>query len=82
MGEVIVLAVPRHGQDLGSVYDDGLEVLGFGPGLTVLTGLAPPTPSAMALRMSTSTTSFEPTIFTTTPFIALSLSEASWPLSS
>jgi hypothetical protein len=30
---------------LGFAYDDGLEVLGFGPGLTVLTGLAPPTPS-------------------------------------
>ena len=77
MGEVIVLAVPRHGQDLGSVYDDGLEILGLGPGLTVLMGLPPPTPSAMAFRMSTSTTNFEPTIFTTTPFMALSLSEAS-----
>ena len=41
MGEVIVLAVPRHGQDLGSVYDDGLEVLGLGPGLTLLMGLPP-----------------------------------------
>jgi hypothetical protein len=29
-----------------------------------------------------STTNFEPTIFTTTPFMALSLSEAFWPLSS
>jgi hypothetical protein len=67
----------------GFAYDvDGLEVFGLGPGLTVLMGLPPLTPSAMAFRMSTSTTNFEPTIFTTTPFIALSLSEASWPLSS
>jgi hypothetical protein len=36
----------------------------------------------MAFKMSTSTTNFEPTIFTTTPFMALSLPQASWPLSS
>src|SRR5262249_41691911 len=72
----------EHDQGVSRVaYDaEGLEVLGLGPGLTVLTGLAPPTPSAMAFRMSTSTTNFEPTIFTTTPFIAHSLSEAPWPL--
>jgi hypothetical protein len=56
----------------GFAYDaDGLEVLGFGPGFTLLIGLAPPTPSAMAFRMSTSTTSFEPTTFTMTPSMAL-----------
>jgi hypothetical protein len=39
----------------------------------MLTGLAPPTPAAMAFRMSTSTINFEPTIFTTTPsFLASS----------
>jgi hypothetical protein len=54
----------------GFAYDaDGLEVLGLGPGLIVLMGLPPLTPSAMAFRMSTSTTNFEPTIFTTTPFM-------------
>src|SRR5215813_10428295 len=37
-------------------------------------GLPPATPSAMAFRMSTSTTNFEPTIFTTIPFMALSSS--------
>jgi hypothetical protein len=34
-------------------YDaDGPEVFGLGPGLTVLMGLPPPTPSAMAFRMT------------------------------
>lgn len=43
-------------------YDaDGPEVFGLGPGLTVLMGLPPPTPSAMAFRMSTSTTILVPT---------------------
>ena len=33
-------------------YDaDGPDVFGFGPGLTVLMGLPPPMPSAMALKM-------------------------------
>jgi hypothetical protein len=46
------------GASRGFAYDaDELEVFGFGPGLTVLIGLAPPTPSAMAFRMSTSTCS-------------------------
>ena len=35
----------EHAQGFGSVYDDA-GVLGFRPGLTVLTGLAPPMPSA------------------------------------
>jgi hypothetical protein len=78
---VLALAAQDGQGGSGFAYDaDGLEVLGLGPGLTVLMGLPPPTPSAMAFRMSTSTTNFEPTIFTTTPFMALSLSEASWPL--
>jgi hypothetical protein len=51
-------------------YDaDGPEVFGLGPGLTVLMGLPPPTPSAMAFRMSTSTTILVPTTRTLTPFI-------------
>jgi hypothetical protein len=77
--KALALAVPRHDQGVsGFAYDaDGLVVLGFGPGLTVLTGLAPLTPSVIAFRMSTSTTNFGPTIFTTTPFIALSFP---WPL--
>jgi hypothetical protein len=78
---VLALAAQDGQGGSGFAYDaDGLEVLGLGPGLTVLMGLPPPTPSAMAFRMSTSTTNFEPTIFTTTPFMALSLSEVSWPL--
>jgi hypothetical protein len=43
----------EHDQGVsGFAYDaDGLEVLGLGPGLTVLMGLPPPTPSAMAFKM-------------------------------
>jgi hypothetical protein len=43
---------------------------GFGPGFTELMGLPPLTPSAIARRMSTSTTSLLPTTFTVTPFIS------------
>jgi hypothetical protein len=46
---------------LGSSYGAaGLELFGLGPGLTVPMGLPPPTPSAMAVRMSTSTTILVP----------------------
>ena len=68
---MLALAVPSHDQVLSGRLRRW--VLGFGPGFTLLMGLAPPTPSAIAFRMSTSTTNFEPTIFTTTPFMALAL---------
>jgi hypothetical protein len=52
----------EHDQGLSRcAYEAGLECLGFGPGLTVLTGLPPPTPSAIAFKMSTSTTILLPT---------------------
>jgi hypothetical protein len=44
-----------------------LGVFGFGPGFTLLMGLPPLTPSAIARRMSTSTISLLPTTFTLTP---------------
>lgn len=51
-----------------SAYNDG-GVLGFGPGFTLLMGLPPLTPSAIARKMSISTISLLPTTFTLTPFI-------------
>jgi hypothetical protein len=69
---VLALAVrnTRPGVSRFAYDDDGLEVLGLGPGLTVLMGLPPPTPSAMAFKMSTSTTILVPTTRTLTPFIS------------
>lgn len=69
---MLALAVPNTTRAfLGLLYEAaGLESMGFGPGLTVLIGLPPPTPSAMAFKMSTSTTILVPTTRTLTPFIS------------
>ena len=53
-------------------YDPAvLGVFGFGPGLTLLMGLPPLTPSAIRRRMSISTSNFDPCMRTTIPFICV-----------
>ena len=62
--KILVLAVRNTTKAFlgSSPYEAaGLESLGLGPGLTVLMGLPPPMPSAMAFKMSTSTTILVPT---------------------